>query len=128
MNLLLDTHILLWLALNDDLMSAEADALVKDLDNTLWFSAASLWEVSIKNSLNRPDFRVDPGALRAGLVNNGYRELAVEGRHCLLLGTLPPIHGDPFDRMLLSQAIAEGLQLVTADQKLAAYEGPILKV
>lgn len=128
MNLLLDTHILLWLAARDDMMSARADALVKDLGNTLWFSVASLWEVTIKSALNRPDFRVEAGVLRAGLLANDYREMAIEGRHCLALGNLPPLHGDPFDRMLLAQAMAEGMQLVTADEKLARYEGPVIKV
>ncbi len=128
MNLLLDTHILLWAAGRDDLMSARGDALVKDMKNTLWFSVASLWEVSIKKSLNRVDFQTDATVLRAGLLSNDYRELPIEGRHCLALASLPPIHSDPFDRMLLAQAIGEGMQLVTADKKLAAYEGPILKV
>ena len=128
MNLLLDTHVLLWLAARDDLMSPKADALVKDMENTLWFSVASLWEVTIKRSLNRPDFQTDAGVLRAGLLSNEYRELPIEGRHCLGLASLPPLHGDPFDRMLLAQAIGEGMQLVTADRKLAAYQGPIIKV
>ena len=128
MNLLLDTHLLLWLAARDDMMSPRADALVKDLGNTLWFSVASLWEVTIKRSLNRPDFQTDAAVLRAGLLSNDYRELPIEGRHCLALTSLPPLHGDPFDRMLLAQAIGEGMQLVTADQKLAVYQGPIIKV
>ena len=128
MNLLLDTHVLLWLAARDDLMSPKADALVKDMDNTLWFSVVSLWEVTIKRSLNRPDFQTDAGVLRAGLLSNEYRELPIEGRHCLGLASLPPLHGDPFDRMLLAQAIGEGMQLVTADRKLAAYQGTIIKV
>ncbi|NEK23866.1 PIN domain-containing protein [Sulfitobacter sp. JBTF-M27] len=128
MNLLLDTHLLLWLAARDDMMSPKADALIKDMDNTLWFSVASLWEVTIKKSLNRPDFQTDASVLRAGLLSNDYRELAIEGRHCLALASLPPLHGDPFDRMLLAQAMGEGMQLVTVDQKLAAYEGPLIKV
>ena len=66
--------------------------------------------------------------LRAGLLSNDYRELAIEGRHCLSLATLPPLHGDPFDRMLLAQAMSEGMQLVTADRKLAAYDGPVIRV
>lgn len=128
MNLLLDTHLLLWLALRDTMMSDKADALVKDPQNRLWFSVASLWEVTIKRGLNRPDFQVDATVLRAGLLSNEYQEMAIEGRHCLALASLPPIHGDPFDRMLLAQAIGEGMQLVTADRKLAAYEGPIISV
>lgn len=125
MNLLLDTHLLLWAAANDRMMSAEADRLVQDPANTLWFSAASIWEVAIKRGLDRPDFRTDPGALRAGLLENGYRELAVEGRHCLPLTTLPALHADPFDRILIAQALCEGMSLITADRKVAAYPGPI---
>lgn len=128
MNLLLDTHLLLWAAARDDLMSAKADALIKDPQNTLWFSVASLWEITIKRGLNRPDFRTDATVLRAGLLSNEYRELPIQGRHCLALSTLPARHNDPFDRMLLAQAISEGMQLVTADRKLAAYEGPVVKV
>ncbi|MDF1727062.1 MAG: type II toxin-antitoxin system VapC family toxin [Sulfitobacter sp.] len=128
MNLLLDTHLLLWAAARDDLMTPKADALIKDLENTLWFSVASLWEVTIKRALDRPDFQVDASVLRAGLLSNDYRELPIEGRHCLPLANLPPLHSDPFDRMLLAQAMGEGMQLVTADRKLAAYEGPIIRV
>ncbi|MFC7704365.1 type II toxin-antitoxin system VapC family toxin [Plastorhodobacter daqingensis] len=128
MNLLLDTHLLLWAAARDDLMSARADALVKDPANALWFSVASLWEVAIKRSLDRPDFRTDASVLRAGLLANGYREIAVEGRHVLSLATLPPIHGDPFDRILIAQAMAEGLTLLTADRRVADYGGPVVLV
>ena len=125
MTLLLDTHLLLWAAANDAMMSAAADQLVQDPANTLWFSAASIWEVAIKRGLDRPDFRTDPGVLRGGLLENGYRELAVEGRHCLPLMTLPPLHADPFDRILIAQAMVEAMTLVTADRKVAAYPGPI---
>ena len=128
MNLLLDTHLLLWSASHDDLMSCAADTLIKDPANTLWFSAASIWEVAIKRSLNRPDFRTDASVLRAGLLANGYRELAIEGRHCLPLAALPALHMDPFDRLLLAQAMSEGMLLVTADRKLAAYDGPVRHV
>ncbi|MGL4280438.1 MAG: type II toxin-antitoxin system VapC family toxin [Albidovulum sp.] len=128
MNLLLDTHLLLWAAARDDQMTPTADALIKDPANRLAFSVASLWEVAIKRSLNRPDFRTDPGVLRAGLLANGYEELAIEGRHTLALATLPPLHGDPFDRMLLAQAMAEGMVLLTADRQVAAYGGPARRI
>lgn len=125
MNLLLDTHLLLWSAARDDLMSSEADALIKDQANTLWFSAASIWEVAIKRGLDRPDFRVEPSVLRAGLLANGYQELPVTGRHCLALTALPRLHGDPFDRLLICQAIGEGMVLVTVDKRIAEYDGPV---
>ena len=107
------------------MMSESADRLIRDPANTLWFSAASIWEVAIKRALDRPDFRTEPGVLRGGLLANGYRELPIEGRHCLLLAALPRLHGDPFDRMLLAQAQSEGMLLITADRALAAYDGPV---
>lgn len=125
MNLLLDTHLLLWAAANDDLMSRKADQMIKNPQNRLWFSVASLWEITIKRALDRPDFRADAGQMRAGLLANGYEELQIDGRHCLALATLPPIHGDSFDRMLIAQAAIEGMTLVTADKKVAQYPGPI---
>ncbi|MEL6573721.1 MAG: type II toxin-antitoxin system VapC family toxin, partial [Pseudomonadota bacterium] len=76
--------------------------------------------------LDRPDFRIEPGALRAGLLSNGYQELVIEGRHCLGLMTLPRLHADPFDRMLITQAAAEGMVFLTADRRIGEYPGPIL--
>ena len=128
MNLLLDTHLLLWAAAEDDMISHKADRLIKDASNALWFSVASMWEVVIKTSLRRESFSVDANVLRAGLLSNGYRELPIEGRHCQVLTTLPKLHGDPFDRMLLAQAMAEGMHLVTADRRIAAYGGPVMAV
>lgn len=125
MNLLLDTHVLLWAAARGDRLSPVARGMIEDPANTLWFSVASLWEVATLRALDRPDFRTDPGVLRAGLLQAGYRELAVEGRHVLALAALPALHGDPFDRILLAQAVAEGMTLMTADARLLAYGGPV---
>ena len=124
MNLLLDTHILLWAAYEPDKLAKSARERLLDTDNMLWFSAVSIWEVAIKRGLDRPDFRIDPGPLRAGLLTNEYHELNLEGRHCLGLGTLPALHADPFDRMLIVQAAAEGMVLLTADRKIMQYGGP----
>ena len=126
MNLLLDTHLLLWAATHDDMMSAEADRLVKAPENVLWFSVASLWEVAIKRALDRPDFRAEASALRAGLLSNGYREIAIEGRHVLAVPALPAVHRDPFDRILIAQARVEGLSFVTVDHTLAEYGEPVV--
>ncbi len=128
MNLLLDTHVLLWMASGDPRTPAEAQALLNDPAHALWFSVASIWEVTIKKALDRPDFQTDPAVLRAGLLRHGFAEVAIEGRHCLAVSELPLLHSDPFDRMLLAQAKTEALHLVTADRKLGAYEGPILSV
>ena len=128
MNLLLDTHILLWAAYEPARLSADARAMLTDPNNTLHFSVASLWEVAIKSALGRPDCTVDAAELRLGLVANDYDELPIESAHVLRLPTLPPLHADPFDRILLAQAMAEGHVLLTADAKVLAYGGPVRAV
>jgi PIN domain nuclease of toxin-antitoxin system len=128
MKLLLDTHILLWGAGEQNRLPTAAVALLEDERNLLLFSAASLWEIVIKRSLGRTDFQVEPRLLRRGLLDNGYEELPVLGIHAVNVDTLPPIHKDPFDRILIAQAIIEGIELITADPIVATYPGPIRKV
>lgn len=128
MKLLLDTHLLLWAAGAPERLSTEARTLIEAPDNDLLFSAASIWEIAIKRGLGREDFRVDPRALRRGLIENEYGELAVTGEHAILVGTLPALHNDPFDRMLVAQAAVEGATLLTADERVADYAGPVRKV
>ena len=94
-------------------------------ENELVFSAASLWEIAIKNSLGRRAFSVDPRLLRRNLLERDYRELSITGAHATSVDLLPPIHKDPFDRILVAQAQIEGLTLLTADATLARYPGPI---
>jgi PIN domain nuclease of toxin-antitoxin system len=89
------------------------------------FSAVSLWEVALKRSSNRKDFQWEAGPLRAGLVDNDYTELVLTGEHILNFSTAAPDHRDPFDRLLLAQAISEGVVLLTADHELARNRGPI---
>lgn len=125
MNYLFDTHLLIWAGLEDERLPAEAARLLLDTDVTVRFSVASLWEVAIKAALKRPDFKIEASALRAGLRANGYLELVIEARHVLSLRELPPVHRDPFDRMLVAQAMSEGLFLLTADNTLAQYGGPV---
>ena len=128
MNLLLDTHLLLWAAGQPDRLSAQALELLENPDNRLIFSAASLWEIAIKRGLGRPDFRADPRLLKRGLIENGYTELAITGDHALQVDSLPLLHKDPFDRILVVQALVEGVTLVTSDEAVARYDGPIRKV
>lgn len=128
MNLLLDTHLLLWAAATPGRLSPEASDLIRDPDNNLIFSAVSIWEITIKKSLGRSDFRVDPALLRRGLVENGYSELPITSRHAMAIAHLPPIHKDPFDRILVAQADSEGLLLLTGDERVASYPGPIQRV
>ncbi len=125
MKLLLDTHLLLWAAGTPDRLPAAARDLVEDPGNILIFSVASLWEIAIKRGLERNDFRVDPRLLRRGLIDNGYVELAITSEHVVAVDSLPPLHRDPFDRLLIAQATAEGVTLLTSDKALAAYPGPI---
>ena len=128
MNLLLDTHLLLWAAGAPDRLPAVARDLIEDPGNMLIFSVASLWEIAIKRGLGRDDFRVDPRLLRRGLIDNGYAELAITSEHVVAVDSLPPLHRDPFDRLLIAQATAEGVTLLTSDKALAAYPGPIRAV
>ena len=128
MKLLLDTQLLLWAAGTPDKLSASARKLLTRPRNELLFSAASLWEITIKNSLGRKDFRVEPRLLRRGLLDNGYTELPITSEHVVSVDTLPPLHRDPFDRLLVAQALCEGVTLLTADVQLARYPGPVRKV
>jgi PIN domain nuclease of toxin-antitoxin system len=126
--LLLDTHVLLWAAGSPERLSADARGLIEANDNALLFSAASVWEVVIKCGLGCDDFRVNPRLLRRGLLENGYSELPIASEHAVAVGGLPPIHRDPFDRMLVAQATIEGITLLTSDATVARYPGPIRKV
>lgn len=128
MKLLLDSHLLLWAANEPSRLSAAARAYLEDTRNDLLFSAASLWEITIKRGLGRRDFQVDARLLRRGLLDNGYWELPVTSEHAVNLESLPPIHKDPFDRILIAQATAEGITLLTTDEQVALYPGPIRKV
>lgn len=128
MKLLLDTHLLLWAAGEPQRLSAAATALIEDPANELVFSAASLWEVAIKCQLGRNDFRVDPRLLRRSLLDNGYLELPVTSEHAVATDNLPPIHKDPFDRILVAQATVEGMALLTVDPVVARYQVPVRKV
>jgi len=125
MKLLLDTHLLLWAAGQPERLSASARRLINDKRNELLFSAASLWEVAIKRGLGREDFKVDVRLLRRGLLDNGYNELPIISDHVVAIESLPPIHRDPFDRLLVAQATVEGVTLLTLDPLVAQYPGPI---
>jgi PIN domain nuclease of toxin-antitoxin system len=128
MKLLLDTHLLIWAAGFPERMSAEARDLIADTGNDLFFSAASLWEIAIKSGLGREDFAVDARLLRRGLLDNGYRELPIASEHAVAIDGLPAIHKDPFDRLLVAQSMVEGIILLTADEIVARYPGPIRRI
>jgi len=128
MRLLLDTHILLWSAGQPEKLSDSARILLTTPENGLFFSAASIWEIVIKLGLGREDFKVDPHRLRKMLAVSGYVELPVTAEHALRVDTLPLLHKDPFDRLLIAQARAEGLVLLTGDSAVAQYRESVLLV
>ena len=128
MKLLLDTHLLLWAAGQAGRFPAKARKLIDDPANEPVFSPVSFWEIAIKSGLGREDFRVDARLLRRGLLDNGYTELPITSEHAVAIDSLPPIHKDPFDRLLIAQATVAGILLLTADLIIAQYPGPIQKV
>ena len=121
MNLLLDTHLLLWAAGQPERLPSSVRDLLLDPANQPVFSSASLWEITIKRGLDRPDFNVDPRRLWRMLLTNGYRELPVSSEHVIAVHDLPLLHKDPFDRILVAQARTEAMLLLTADTLVAAY-------
>jgi len=128
MKLLLDTHILLWAAGNPEKLSKRARTTLLEPGNSLYFSAASIWEVVIKQSLGRDDFKVDALRLRKMLIVNRYGELSITSEHVLRVDALPTLHKDPFDRLLIAQALSEGMLLVTVDEAVIAYQDGVLAV
>ena len=128
MKLLLDTHLLLWAAGEPKRLSKTARTLIGNPENELLFSAASSWEVAIKRRLGRKDFKVDARLLRRGLLDNGYSELPIISDHVVATESLPLLHRDPFDRILVAQATVEGVTLLTIDSQVSQYAGPIRTV
>ncbi len=128
MNYLLDTHLLVWAANQPQRLSRAATEAIADPSNDLYFSTISIWEVAIKQNLGRRSFAIDAEVLRNGLLANGLIEIPLTSDHALATLNLPPIHQDPFDRILIAQAISEKITLLTSDSKIAQYPGPIRKV
>lgn len=128
MKLLLDTHLVLWSASGSQRLSPPALSLLRDPGNELTVSVVSFWEIVIKRGLGRGDFEVDPGRLRRGLRDNGWKELTLTSDHALAVERLPPLHKDPFDRMLVAQSNVESVMLLTADALVAQYPGSIKQV
>ena len=128
MRFLLDTHFVLWLPINFREIRTEARKILLNPDNQFVFSVSSIWEIAIKRALQRSDFMFDPREIRRLLIENGYEELTIQSKHAVAVDSLPPIHKDPFDRILIAQALVEGITLLTADPVIAQYPGPIRKV
>ena len=126
MRLLLDTNILVPLIDgNGRNLPEPVIRALEDDDASLWASVASIWEVAIKAMLGRDDFHVEPGVLRRGLLDNGYGELRIGSEHAVAIAGLPPVHKDPFDRILVAQAQVEGITLLTVDPRVAQYPAPV---
>jgi len=115
---LLDTHALLWWLGNDPRLGAQARAIISDERNEVFVSAVSTWEIAIKKSLGK---LAAPGGLEAIVEDEGFRPLQISLFHGQQAGSLPALHRDPFDRMLVAQAQAEGLELLSVDARLAGY-------
>lgn len=125
MDILLDTHVLLWTGLAAHRLPEPVAAMIDSPDNTVHVSMASLWEIAIKNGLGRADFHVSLPEMLPRMAAAGIREMAIAPHHILWLERLPAHHRDPFDRMLVAQANCENALLLTADRALAQYAGPI---
>jgi len=128
MNLLLDTHVLLWAVETPKRLDKKTVSLLNSVEHPKWFSVVSLWEIGVKRSLNRPDFTVDARQLRTRLLLRGFSELPLTAEHVLSVERLPSLHRDPFDRLLLCQALTEGLTLVTGDDMLLQYPFSLRRV
>jgi len=123
--LLLDTHLLIWGVVSTRTLSVATKEMLTAPENELYFSVVSIWEVAIKRALGKDPTMVDPSLLRSVLLRSRYLEVPILSSHALATMTLPPLHGDPFDRMLVAQASVEGMILLTSDARLSEYLGPV---
>jgi PIN domain nuclease of toxin-antitoxin system len=128
MKFLLDTQLVLWVPVSDAHLSRTVRHILNDSENEFLFSVVSLWEIAIKRGIAKLDPDLDPRSIRRQLIEIGYEEMPVLGHHAVSVDSLPPIHKDPFDRLLIAQAMVEGITLLTADAVIARYPGPIRKV
>jgi len=128
MRLLVDTQIAIWALLDNPVLSEAARDLLGNPSNECFFSVSSIWEIAIKRALKKPGFLYDPREIRRQLLVNGYDELTIQSQHAVAVDSMPHIHRDPFDRILIAQAMVEGIILLTADAVIAQYPGPIRKV
>lgn len=124
MRLLLDTHVVLWWLTDDDTLSADVKEMI-DTEAEVFLSAAAVWEIAIKQALGK---LTGPADLLDVLDRSGLVELPIRSRHAVDAGQLPPLHRDPFDRMLIAQARCEGLTLLSRDPQLRRYEVPVTVV
>ncbi len=124
MRLLLDSHVLIWWLENPERLAEPLRDAIREPANEVLFSAASIWELNIKSALNR--LRLPPSFVTL-LRHDGLDELEINVAHAQATASLPPIHGDPFDRMLVAQALTEGLVLATRDRTIMRYDVPVME-
>jgi PIN domain nuclease of toxin-antitoxin system len=125
MRLLLETHIFLWVVSDGSRLTAEVRRIL-DGATAVYVSSASIWEIAIKTQLGK--LRVDPDKMMNAIEESGFQELPVLSRHAVGVAKLPLHHGDPFDRLLVAQAISEPMRLVTSDVQLTVYSELVIKV
>jgi len=128
MNLLLDTHIALWAITDDPKLPALARGLIAAPDNVVWVSAASVWEIAIKRALGRGDMPISSQQALEFFKQSGYRILPIDAVHATVVEGLPAHHQDPFDRILVAQALSEPMRLITHDAKVALYSDTVILV
>lgn len=125
MRLLLDTHVFLWVATDSPRLNGEVRKVLESA-SAIYVSSASIWEIAIKARLGKID--ADADQMLAAIEESGFQELPVQGRHAAMVAKLPLHHRDPFDRLLVAQAMTEPLRLVTGDDQLLAYSELVLRV
>jgi len=128
MNLLLDTHVALWAITDSPRLSPTARELIASPKNTVWVSAAAVWEIAIKHSLGRGDMPVSSAKALAYFQEAGYRILAVDAEHAVAAEALAPHHQDPFDRIMVGQALVEPMRLMSHDPVVASYSDTVIKI
>lgn len=128
MNLLLDTHVALWAITDSPRLPQKARELIQSPKTTVWISAASVWEIAIKHTLGRGDMPVSGQNAERYFRESGYRFLAIEARHAVAVEDLATHHQDPFDRILVAQALVEPMRLMTHDPMVALYSDTIIKI
>jgi PIN domain nuclease of toxin-antitoxin system len=128
MRILLDTHVLIWAVADSDRLASDVAEALKDTANDILFSAASIWEIAIKYGLRQPRFLHEPNDIARAALATGFIELPVHAAVAASVATLPSHHRDPFDRLLVAQALAEPAVLFTADAQLEPYSDLVRRI
>ena len=128
MNLLLDTHVALWAITDSPKLPLKARDFIASPRTNVWISTASIWEIAIKHSLSRGDMPISGHEALRYFSESGYRQLPIEAVHAVAVEDLPAHHNDPFDRILVAQALVEPMRLMTHDALVALYSDTIIKI